>query len=308
MKIQDKILGCLLATSISVACSADTTNVNKTPSPQSAPQAKMAQKNVSVLDLGTTKIHTFYGISNSHIIETENELRVIDAQMTFSSAKKLKAYIDTLKKPLKAVILSHNHPDHWFGAEIFAGDKTPVLASANTAADLAKGGGRYIKVMKKKLKDDMPNSVIKPTGVVKLGAQSWDGEEVIVEEYTEHESHNSILIKLPKHGVMIGQDLFYNNMFLVASERKRNMNWIEVLKGFQAKEAKTYKTILVGHGKNTTPEVFQQDIDYLMALEDVMKKNLSKEETQKAILAKFPEKKGKGLLGISLRNMFSSGH
>ena len=57
---------------------------------------------------------------------------------------------------------------------------------------------------------------------------------------------------------MIGQDLFYNNVFLVASERKRNENWIRILKSFQKNEANDYKTILVGHGKNTTPAVFQQ--------------------------------------------------
>ncbi|MCK5810156.1 MAG: MBL fold metallo-hydrolase [Cocleimonas sp.] len=306
MKSHGYFIISLLATSVSLTACAETININ--PSHKTRVQSSNVLKNVNILNLGPTKIHTFYGISNAHIIETANELRVVDAQMTLSSAQKLKRYIEGLNKPLKAVILSHNHPDHWFGAEVFSAEKTPIIASLNTAKDLAKGGQRYIKIMKKKLKDNMPNTVIKLTGTVALGAQTWDGEEVIVEEYKDHESHHSILIKFPKHGVMIGQDLFYNNMFLVASERKRNMNWINILKDFQKNEAKDYKTILVGHGKNTTPDVFQQNIDYLVALEAILKKKLSKEATKKALFEQFPNKKGEGFLSISLRNLFSAPH
>lgn len=261
---------------------------------------------IDVITLGDTKIHTFHGISNSHIIETPNEVRVIDAQMMLTHAQGVKKYVDSLGKPVKAVILSHNHPDHWFGAQVFANAGIPVIASKNTIADLKKGGARYIKVMKKKLKDNMPKSVIEPSEELTLGKHNWDGLDVVVEEYSEHESHNSILIKIPDYGVMIGQDLFYNNLFLVASDRKRNQNWIKILNSFKGNEAKQYKTILVGHGKNSDPSVFEQDIEYLKSLESTLKQGLSQEETQKAMIEKHPKHGGKGLLGISMRNLFNA--
>jgi hypothetical protein len=93
-------------------------------------------------------------------------------------------------------------------------------------------------------------------------------------------------------------------MFLVASERKRNNHWMSILEGFKAKEAKHYNTILVGHGKNTDSSVFQQDIDYLKTLDATLDKGLSQEETQKLLMAQYPEKGGKGLLGISMKNLF----
>ena len=104
----------------------------------------LAAESTSVFSSGEIKLHTFHGISNSHIIETRNELHLIDAQMTFKHARQLKTYIDSLDKPLVQVILSHNHPDHWFGAEIFSA-KTPIVTTANIASDLKKGGMRYIK-------------------------------------------------------------------------------------------------------------------------------------------------------------------
>ena len=263
-----------------------------------------ADDKISVFTSGDLKIHTFHGISNSHIIETANELRVVDAQMKLSHAEQLKEYIQSIGKPLKQVILSHNHPDHWFGAQVLA-EVAPVASSENVASDLKTGGGRYLEVMAEKLGDDMPSAVIIPTENITLGAQTWDGLDVIVEEYEDQEAHHSILIKIPSHKALIGQDLFYNNMFLVASEKERNKNWLKLLEGFAANEANDYSTIMVGHGKNTDPSVFQQDIEYLEALEATMAKGLSQEETMASLIEQFPDKGGQGLLGISMKNMFN---
>ena len=266
-------------------------------------RGEQVAKNISVMSFGKYKIHTFSGISNSHIIETPSELRLIDAQMKLSHAKALKKYIDGLKKPLVQVILSHNHPDHWFGAQVFA-TKTSIATSRNVMSDLNKGGARYIKILKKKLKDEVPDKVIVPSVELSLGKHNWDGLELIVEEHVEQESHHSLLIKIPAYGIMIGQDLFYNKMFLVASERKRNRNWQKLLAGFRDNEAKTYKTLLVGHGKNGGPSILDQDIKYLDALEALMEKGLSQQKTSEQLIKMFPEKGGKGMLNISMRNLF----
>lgn len=233
---------------------------------------------------------------------------MVDAQFMFSQAEVLKAYIATLDKPLVQVILSHNHPDHWFGAEIFATD-TPIAAIASVTADLETGGMRYVKIMQGNLdmKDNTPTEVIVPSQKIELGVQNWDGLEVVVEEYTGHEAHHSMLIKIPSIGVMIGQDLFYNNMFLVASDRERSKNWRALLAEFAAGEAHYYKTLLVGHGQNGDPSILTQDIEYLDALEATLAQNLSQDETKAILLAQFPEKGGQNFLGLSLRNLFS-GH
>ena len=263
-----------------------------------------AAENVSIFTSGDLKIHTFHGISNSHIIETANELRVIDAQMKLSQAQQLKEYIQTLGKPLKQVILSHNHPDHWFGAQVLE-NIAPIASSEQVANDLKTGGGRYIKLMAKKLGEDMPSAVIVPSERITLGAQNWDGLEVIVEEYAEQEAHHSTLFKLPLHKIIIGQDMFYNNMFLVASEKERNKNWLKILENFAENEAKEYSTIMVGHGKASDPSIFQQNIEYLKALDATMSKGLTQEETTASLIKQFPNKGGKGMLGISMRNMFN---
>jgi len=261
-------------------------------------------ENVSVIQFGNTKIHTFHGVSNSHIIETTNELRVVDAQFLLPHANGLKNYIATLNKPLVHIILSHNHPDHWFGTQVFA--DTPIVTSKNVTADLASGGMRYIKILKNnaKLKDNAPDKVVIPTAELALGAQNWDGLDVIIEEHPDQESHHSLLIKIPSAGVMIGQDLFYNNMFLVASERSRNINWRNLLQGFLDTETNNYQTLLVGHGQNGGPDIMRQNVIYLDALEATLGKGMNQEDTTKAMIMQFPEMGGKSFLGISMGNLF----
>jgi glyoxylase-like metal-dependent hydrolase (beta-lactamase superfamily II) len=272
-------------------------------------KSEQVAENVSVISFGKFKIHTFHGISNSHIIETANELRVVDAQFRLASAQGLKKYISSLGKPLVQIILSHNHPDHWFGARVFE-NAVPVATSKNITADLKNGGMRYIKIMSKnpKMAGNVPDKVVVPSQEIPLGKQSWDGLEVVVEEHAEQESHHSLLIKIPSHGIMIGQDLFYNGFFLVASERSRNGNWRNLLQSLLDNETKTYKTLLVGHGKNGGPSILSQDVAYLDALASTLEKGLSMEETTKSLIAQFPGKKGsKSFLGISMRNLFK-GH
>lgn len=264
-----------------------------------------AGEKVTVISTDGVTLHTFHGISNSHIIETENELRMVDAQMLFPDAAKVQAYIATLDKPLVQVILSHAHPDHWFGAETFAAD-TAIATSANVAENLAEIGPGYAKSMQDRMGGMIPTDVIVPTQTIALGAQNWDGLDVIVEEFIDQESHVSLMIRLPEQGVMIGQDMFYNSLYLVASDREHNANWIEILQGLETETA-AYPTLLVGHGANGGAEILAQDIKYLQGLEVIMAQNLSKEDTKAAVMAAFPELGGESMLDISLRNLFS-GH
>lgn len=272
-----------------------------------ASMAMTKPENVDVMDINGTRIHTFHGISNSHIIETKNALFMIDAQFMFKHADQLKSYIESIGKPMNMIVLSHNHPDHWFGTERLKG-VAPIATSQNVIDDLKTGGGRYLKVLKKKLKGQLPEKVVVPDQTLALGAQQWDGLEVILEEFPEQEAHHTLIVKIPSLGVLIAQDMVYNNMFLVASERSRNQHWKEQLGQLKDKESKAYPHVLTGHGKNGGPELYQQNIDYLTDLENVMKENLSKEETTKKMIALYPERGGKGMLQISMRNLFSKGH
>jgi len=68
------------------------------------------------------RIHTFVAsfaynnIANAtHIVETRNQLVLVDSQFLVPYARAFRDYADSLGKPIERLYVSHRHPDHWFG-------------------------------------------------------------------------------------------------------------------------------------------------------------------------------------------------
>ncbi len=55
----------------------------------------------------------------SYIIELSSKLIIFDTQFSLLSAKEILNYAKYLNKPINRVIISHAHPDHFSGAEVF---------------------------------------------------------------------------------------------------------------------------------------------------------------------------------------------
>jgi glyoxylase-like metal-dependent hydrolase (beta-lactamase superfamily II) len=66
---------------------------------------------------------------NAYLVESANGVVVIDSALTVSESKALKAQLDSIKKPLLAVLLTHPHPDHVAGVTYLVTPK----ASSSTA-------------------------------------------------------------------------------------------------------------------------------------------------------------------------------
>ena len=68
---------------------------------------------------------------NAYIVEGNDGLVVVDAPLTESSAAALRKRIEVLAKPLRAVLLTHSHPDHYAGIGVLAaGWDLPIVALA----------------------------------------------------------------------------------------------------------------------------------------------------------------------------------
>jgi alkyl sulfatase BDS1-like metallo-beta-lactamase superfamily hydrolase len=82
-----------------------------------------------------------YGLANSILIEGDDGVIIVDTLEGRSQAEEAKAAFETVtKKPVKAVILTHNHADHVFGGLVFTGerDDIPVFAHDSTTEQIDK--------------------------------------------------------------------------------------------------------------------------------------------------------------------------
>src|SRR5262249_46133522 len=88
-------------------------------------------------------IHRFHATGagtpvNAYIIEGRSGSVVVDATLTVSDGRRLRASVDALGKPLLGVVITHAHPDHYGGlVELVRDLEAPAFA--------ARGVGQVIR-------------------------------------------------------------------------------------------------------------------------------------------------------------------
>jgi glyoxylase-like metal-dependent hydrolase (beta-lactamase superfamily II) len=91
-----------------------------------------------------TTVHLYTGSEaglsvNAYLVETPRGVVAVDATLTQSDSRALRAQADRLGKPLLAVLLTHGHPDHVAGVtNLVAGLDVPVVALASVRELMAR--------------------------------------------------------------------------------------------------------------------------------------------------------------------------
>jgi glyoxylase-like metal-dependent hydrolase (beta-lactamase superfamily II) len=254
---------------------------------------------VVILPKGDVTVHTYVAppasfIVTSHIIETPNQLVIVDAQFIQSAARDVLAYAESLGKPIERVILSHQHPDHYSGANVFEGVpfvSTQVIADG-VQADIDSGAReqRVAQVGEGEVADVLRA----PEGGLEAGALTIDGVTFDIQVYDNAEAPQQVVVRLPEQGVVVLQDLLYANAhFFPGLDRA---NWVSILQGLQAEGG--YDTLLPGHGLPTSVGELTQAISYLTFAEEVVASGASAEEVTVALTERYPGYEVEGILGF----------
>lgn len=69
-----------------------------------------------------------FGLANSILIEGNDGVVIVDAMESDAAARDVKAAFDTVtRKPVLAIIYTHNHRDHTLGSDVLAGGGRPAV-------------------------------------------------------------------------------------------------------------------------------------------------------------------------------------
>jgi glyoxylase-like metal-dependent hydrolase (beta-lactamase superfamily II) len=258
---------------------------------------------ITILKKGPVTIHSYMGpgaMVTSQIIETKNKLVVIDAQFIRPYAQEVRNYANRLNKPIDRVIVSHNHPDHWFGLEFFT--DVPIYSLQETRDQIDKTGDVFIKRNRGRMGELVTDQKILPNMTIKEGKETIDGLEYEFVKVSNAEAQVQLLIKFPELGTLVAQDLVYNNVHLVIGAKGAINGWKQAL--IRLERMKEYQTILAGHGEPTNQAVYNELLQYLENAEDFLATSQTGDEYKQKLLDKYPSYGFAFAINISISRLF----
>jgi len=245
----------------------------------------------------TSDVHCFFGkpeimdktnngnIVNSCYIDAGEGYVVVDTGPSYAYAESAYKAMQKIKSlPVKLVINTHIHDDHWLGNNFFTDSGVRVLSSddfkVNADMSIPTRMQTYISPEAyAKTKPTLPSEMISSDTNLTIGNQRLELK------FAKHKAHTAkdLVVYLPKSKVLIAADLVFNDR--LPSVRGGDINgWIEALDDLDKLGA---KHVVGGHGERTDKEAVKMTRDYFTQMRTEIRaaiaEGLSIDETIKKV-------------------------
>jgi glyoxylase-like metal-dependent hydrolase (beta-lactamase superfamily II) len=314
-----KLLSAIAASSLSVLLAGCASTTSKEPDPtpapappeprapeappQPEPHAEMPDAEIIVTELDGVTVHTVMGPEEvlavtSHVLETKDSLVVIDTQLTTSHSYQLRALCERLGKPILYLLVTHGHPDHYFGLVSF--DDIPSMAFPSVRESIAKRYEAHQRMHKKMEGPLIPDMIAMPQADLEPGKLVVDDLVIRVESVRDAEDTEQALIRLPKQKAIIAQDLVSNGYHAFIGTGPVGP-WVERLESLAAEKP---EVVFAGHGPPGGAELLPSTADYLRKASELADAATTREGMIKSVLEAFPERKGPFLVEVGALIIF----
>ena len=227
--------------------------------------------------------------SNNAWLVTDEGVLVIDARQHPRRAEELLAAIrKTTDKPIKWVVNTHAHGDHYFGNAVFKREGATFIAHRDTAGMMKshlgiemkrrQGYFRQTRFDPSEVKLILPDITFDTRATITLG-----GRTVELLYMGPGQNPGDTLVHFPKERVIFTGGPFSKNSWPNPSFTPSMSNWIEMLRKIAAMDVDTY---LGGHGdignKQDVLDEAQMLSDFDAGMRDAVNKGMSREEIYKS--------------------------
>jgi glyoxylase-like metal-dependent hydrolase (beta-lactamase superfamily II) len=201
--------------------------------------------------------------SNSAFVVTRDGVLLIDTGSSETIGQALKKTVAAVTdKPVRWIVNTHGHADHWLGNGAFTGAE--IIASGTVRGRIEKEGAEWVERFNNMTKGATgPSRVAKPTRVVDSRTVLSFGD-VKAELIPSQDSHSpgDLVLWLPATGVLVTGDVVYTDRLPFAGDAKIPQ-WSKFLGDLEA--LKPLK-VIPGHGRVADVSDLRRLRDYFDSL------------------------------------------
>lgn len=187
----------------------------------------------------------------STLITGEKEAILVDAQFTLSDAHRLVAKVLESGKTLTTVLVTHGHPDHYFGLEVIraAFPKAKLVATPAVLKELKAYAPQSLAQWKPMYGANLTAKPIIPSPLT-TNSLTLEGEQLELIAINGGESEAGTAVWIPSTRTLIAGDAAYAQVhpYLVGLTAGRRAQWI---KNTEELEKRGATTVIPGHRSAT---------------------------------------------------------
>jgi glyoxylase-like metal-dependent hydrolase (beta-lactamase superfamily II) len=238
--------------------------------------------------------------SNSHFVVTDEGVLVFDTGSSEAIAKEIKRAIKSVtNKPVRWVVNSHSHADHWLGNAGFADTDVEIIASARAVTIMEKYGKEDVAAFSRMTEGASGSTqIVYPTSLLTQGEKRNLGG-MAVEFIFNNDAHSQgdLLMWLPKQKIIIGGDVLNSDWVPIITPDADVPNLIDTLNSVIKLNP---AIVLTGHGKATTIKSVIRDADLLEGVWKLVKEGFEDDKNPDEILSQVST-----LLGPKYRPLYN---
>ncbi|WP_042366676.1 MBL fold metallo-hydrolase [Streptacidiphilus neutrinimicus] len=157
---------------------------------------------------------------------------LVDTQLTRSAGRELAEWVAGRARTLAAIVITHPHPDHYFGTEevlrLFPG--TPVYADAGVIEEITRTGLAKVVQWQQVFGDDVTSGPIVP-GPLPTDTMLIDGSPVHMLAVGQGDCATSTVVHVPDARTVISGDVAFNGTHLWTADttRAQRADWLASL-------------------------------------------------------------------------------
>lgn len=230
--------------------------------------------------------------ANYTLVEGKTEAILIDAPFTQSEAHRLVAHILESGKKLKAVYITHDHPDHFFSVDVIARafPDAEIVSAPVVVDDIWRSLPLKIKRWGPVLGANGPKHPFAPSPLTSDHLE-LDGQRLDILGPMQGDHVHATAIYIPSIGALIGGDLIFNKIHLWLTEAtpEARKAWLGSIDRMIALHP---KIVVAGHKLPGLPDdesALTFTRDYLVAFEASTAASRTSKELIARMKARFPD-------------------